>query len=113
MHDIKLETYKKSFEYSYSFGMYPTLELLRKRPKAVLKLIIHPKQKESIFLRELLSIASKFNIDVVTSEGFAGGSRRKVISMLSEFLRSLLSSFPILFRMLYWYVRVILVMSVV
>ncbi|MDQ6693792.1 MAG: TrmH family RNA methyltransferase [Chloroflexota bacterium] len=37
--DIALKLYKKEFEYSYTFGVFPTLELLRARPSALLRVL--------------------------------------------------------------------------
>ncbi len=37
----KLLKYKKKFEHSYSFGAFPTVELLSNRPESVIKVIIH------------------------------------------------------------------------
>lgn len=41
--DIRLKRYKKDFEHSYAFGVFPTLELLNHKPEAALKVLIHPK----------------------------------------------------------------------
>ncbi len=41
--NLRLRRYKKDFEHSYTFGVYPTLELLHHRPKDVLGVVVHPK----------------------------------------------------------------------
>jgi len=41
--DIRLKRYKKDFEHSYTFGVFPTLELLTHKPESVLKVLLHPK----------------------------------------------------------------------
>ncbi len=38
--EISLKTYKKSFEYSYTLGMFPTVELISTRPNDVIKVIV-------------------------------------------------------------------------
>lgn len=38
--EIVLKTYKKAFEYSYTFGMFPTIELINSRPKDVIKVLV-------------------------------------------------------------------------
>jgi TrmH family RNA methyltransferase len=38
--DVALKTYKKEFDYSYSFGVFPTLELLHAHPESVLKVLV-------------------------------------------------------------------------
>ena len=45
--DTRLRRYKKGSEYSYSFGVYPTLELLHHRPQDVLGVIVHPKGEKN------------------------------------------------------------------
>jgi TrmH family RNA methyltransferase len=41
--NIRLKRYKKDFEHSYAFGVFPTLELLKHRLGDVLGVIIHPR----------------------------------------------------------------------
>ncbi len=40
---MRLKKYNKNLDYSYTFGMYPTIELLRVRPDTVVKVITHSK----------------------------------------------------------------------
>ena len=47
MINIRLKRYKKEFEYSYSFGVFPILELLNRSPQHVLGVIAHPKGIEN------------------------------------------------------------------
>jgi TrmH family RNA methyltransferase len=49
--DIHLKRYKKDFDYSYTFGVFPTLELLSHTPENVITIIIHTKglNNEGIF----------------------------------------------------------------
>lgn len=39
--DVQLKRYKKNMEYSYTFGAFPTIELLRNQPDKVLKILVH------------------------------------------------------------------------
>lgn len=41
--DFRLKRYKKELEYSYTFGVFPTLELCLHRPADLLGAVIHPK----------------------------------------------------------------------
>jgi TrmH family RNA methyltransferase len=45
--NFRLKRYKKDFEHSYAFGVFPTLELLTHRPGEVLGIIVHPKGAEN------------------------------------------------------------------
>ncbi len=38
---IQIRSYKKKMEYSYSFGAFPTVELLKHRPEQVVKVLVH------------------------------------------------------------------------
>ena len=38
---MRLKRYNKSLDYSYTFGMYPTIELLRAKPDKVVQIITH------------------------------------------------------------------------
>ena len=37
--NLQLKAYKREFDYSYSFGVFPTVELLAKRPQNVVKVL--------------------------------------------------------------------------
>jgi len=41
--NIKLKRYKKEFKHSYTFGVFPTLELLTHKKEHVLGVVVHPK----------------------------------------------------------------------
>ncbi len=45
--DFRLKRYKKEFEHSYAFGVYPTLELCHHRPQDLLGVVIHPRGLEN------------------------------------------------------------------
>jgi len=45
--NFRLKRYKKDFEHSYAFGVFPTLELLTHRPADALRVIAHPKGVEN------------------------------------------------------------------
>jgi TrmH family RNA methyltransferase len=45
--DIRIKRYKKEFDHSFSFGVYPTLELLRHRQKETLGVVVHPQGLEN------------------------------------------------------------------
>jgi TrmH family RNA methyltransferase len=55
----RLKRYKKEFEYSFAFGVFPTLELLAYRPTDVLRVIIHPKGMENRGVAKILEICQK------------------------------------------------------
>lgn len=40
--DVQLKKYAKKFEYSYTLGAFPTIELLKNQPRHVMKVLLHP-----------------------------------------------------------------------
>lgn len=40
--DVQLKKYAKKFDYSYTLGAFPTIELLKNQPRHVLKVLLHP-----------------------------------------------------------------------
>lgn len=64
-----IKKYVKDFGYSYSFGVFPTLELLNHRPDQVLKVIISPKAYKNKGVEEIHTLCRQHNIFVEKSEG--------------------------------------------
>ena len=52
---MQLKRYKKDFSHSYSFGIFPTLELLTHRPDKVLRVVAHSKGEVSEGIEEIRS----------------------------------------------------------
>ncbi len=65
----KGKRYKKEFGYSYSFGVYPTLELFKYHPEEVLEVFISSKGFENTGVEKIQAEAEKRNIKVETSDG--------------------------------------------
>jgi TrmH family RNA methyltransferase len=60
--DIRLKRYKKSFDHSYTFGVFPTLELLTNWPKVALKVVAHPRGSENSGISKIQKISSEIGI---------------------------------------------------
>jgi TrmH family RNA methyltransferase len=67
---MALKKYKKSLPYSYSFGVFTTLELLRYRPDRVDKVVIDPKGEKNRGTKEIEDICRAKNIKVEHDAGF-------------------------------------------
>ncbi len=63
-----LKSYTKSFAYSYSIGVYPTLELLQNRPSDVLKIIIDDRGNTNTGLNKILDLCKKTNVVTETNQ---------------------------------------------
>lgn len=61
---MELKKYNKELEYSYCFGGFPTYELLSKKPKQVLQLVLHEKAEQNKDLDNILTLAKKHNIRI-------------------------------------------------
>lgn len=64
----QLKKYQKEFSYSYSFGVFPTLELLTHRPKHVLKIVAHSKGDGSSGLTKLRDLCKTQQIPFETND---------------------------------------------
>jgi len=64
----KLKRYQKKYSHSYSFGIYPTLDLLRYRTDKVLKVLLKEEDYESEGIEEIVSICKENNIPVNINE---------------------------------------------
>lgn len=63
--DMRLKPYRKDFTYSYSCGVFPTIELISSRPDEVIKLIITEKGLANSGVQKLITIAEEKNIPYV------------------------------------------------
>jgi TrmH family RNA methyltransferase len=57
---MKLKRYDKDFDYSYTVGIYPTIELLKAKPEHVLRVITHSKFSSVEGLKQIQSYAERF-----------------------------------------------------
>lgn len=65
----KLKRYNKDFEYSYSFGTYPTLDLLKFKKERVLKVLFKSEvSEESSVVEEIKDICKKESIPFETND---------------------------------------------
>src|SRR5262245_48075510 len=57
-----LKRYKKEFDHSYTFGVFPTLELLHHRPADVLTVLLHSKGERNEGVQKIERIAAQHHI---------------------------------------------------
>lgn len=48
MRDFKIKKYIKKLDYSYAFGVFPTIELINSRPSNISKVLINPKIEKNL-----------------------------------------------------------------
>ena len=62
--EVKLTKYNKNNDYSYTFGIFPTFELVKNRAERVIKIILSSKLKISEDVKNLLNLCEKKNIRI-------------------------------------------------
>jgi TrmH family RNA methyltransferase len=60
--NIRLKRYKKDFEYSYTFGVFPTIELLNQQPKQVAQVLFHTKGESNQGVKKLHTLCNELGI---------------------------------------------------
>lgn len=63
MINFKIEKYKKQNDYSFTFGAFPTFELLKKKSKQAICVLLHSKLKDSEDVIKLKNLCDDKNID--------------------------------------------------
>lgn len=58
----KIRTYKKDLPYSYTLGVFLTIELLINRPANVLKVLLHNKANKSAGINKIINLCKENNI---------------------------------------------------
>ncbi len=69
MKDVRLIPYLKKLEHSYSFGVFPTIELLENKPENVVKVLIHSRGKQNSGVQKILSLCQKKGIRTESNDG--------------------------------------------
>jgi TrmH family RNA methyltransferase len=64
MPPITLKRYQKEFEHSYTFGVFPTLELLHHRPEQVVSVLIHSKGERNDGVQKIEQVCRERRIRV-------------------------------------------------
>lgn len=93
--NIKLKRYKKDFEHSYTFGVFPTLELLTHQSECVLGVVVHPKGLTNQGITKIQEICQGASIPLEVQEktfsrlgarenDFAIGIFKKQLSQLEQ-----------------------------
>jgi TrmH family RNA methyltransferase len=65
---MRLKRYNKTLDYSYTFGMYPTIELLKVKPDKVVKIITHSRLSDEEGARIINTLAEKRGIPLESND---------------------------------------------
>jgi TrmH family RNA methyltransferase len=66
----KLRFYKKSLDYSYSIGVFPTIELLTQLPEMVQKVVLSSKSSKNAGVAKIRDLCGKKTIKIEESDKF-------------------------------------------
>ncbi len=66
--NVPLKSYKKEFDHSYTFGVFPTLELLRYRPDSVLGVLISTKGSKNSGMAKIEQECARKRIQVEVND---------------------------------------------
>lgn len=61
----KLKKYDKDFDFSYTYGIFPTLELLKKKKETVHEVILDPDSQDHEGIRDILKLCEDAGISVL------------------------------------------------
>jgi len=62
--DPRLKRYQKKYDYSYSFGTYPTIDLINYQKDHLIKVLVKSKRDESEGVNEVLDLCEELRIPV-------------------------------------------------
>ena len=68
MLNFKIEKYKKDNDYSFTFGAFPTFELIKNKSKQCLCVLLHSKLKQTEDIVKLIDFCNKNNIEIRTDD---------------------------------------------
>ena len=63
-----LEAYKRELDYSYAPGLFPSLEVMTKRPELVRRLLVSSKGQDSEGVKKLIALAEEKRVRVETAD---------------------------------------------
>lgn len=59
---VRLKRYKREFGYSYTFGVFPTLELLHHRPEQAVQVLLHSRGARNAGVEKIRALCAQHNI---------------------------------------------------
>jgi TrmH family RNA methyltransferase len=66
--NLKLKRYNKDFDHSYSFGVYPTLELIEYQPAKVLAILLHSKGIRNQGVTKIRQACKSYQIELIEND---------------------------------------------
>lgn len=63
-----MKSYKRDYEYSYTLGVFPTIELLKNKPEYIVKVILHSEAYKNSGIKVIEELCHEKNIKIETSD---------------------------------------------
>lgn len=86
---MKYKRYDKNFEYSYAFGQFPTIELIKSNKTELIAILLHEKLKISDAISKILEFAKQNNVEIIKSskqvEAISGKENCFVIGVFKKY----------------------------
>ena len=68
MKNVRLKRYQKSFDHTYTLGVFTTLASLQQAPENVLGVLLHPKGRDNKGVHQIKTLCKEFNIGFEINE---------------------------------------------
>ncbi|WP_062106535.1 hypothetical protein [Bacillus niameyensis] len=66
--DSVLKRYQRDFSHSYTFGVFPTIELMKHKPQMVEKVILNSKGLENAGIGKINDLCKKMRIPIMIND---------------------------------------------
>jgi RNA methyltransferase, TrmH family len=66
--DVPLKTYRKEFDHSYSFGVFPTVEMLERQPGAALKVLLSEAGRKNRGVAKIERLCERLGVRVEVND---------------------------------------------
>ncbi|MDD8049394.1 MAG: TrmH family RNA methyltransferase [Thomasclavelia sp.] len=65
---MKIKTYQKDLDYTYTLGVFETIELLENKPELVLRIYLKTNSKDNRGITKINDLCKKHNIEIIYSD---------------------------------------------
>lgn len=93
MKEVRLIPYQKKFSYSYSLGVFPTIELMEKHPSSIIKIIFHSRGKQNKGVKRLFDFCLQNKVKTEWNDGLikkvGGNDNTYAVGVFEKYSNSL------------------------
>ena len=85
---MKIKAYHKSFEYTYTLGVFETIELLKNKPDLVLRVYIKSNSYKNKGIGIIDDLCKRNKIDLIESDNTINKLSKKIIVLRLRLLKN-------------------------